>query len=543
MKRKEKQRMKRFSALFLSLMLICALSMTAFATEGGGASDNAPENTTAATEGGQTVAASTHSYTAYQIFAGEYDKESGKLSDIKWGKNAQNSEIQGAIAEALGLSAGAPLTDILTALGNVGDETDVANKLAAAIASKADKLGTGEPVSDGSDVEPGYYIVIDTTEKFENGESRNLALLQCPDGKIKIKAKTGTVTSDKKVMDTNDSEGYNPAGDALDTSADYDIGDKVPFELTGTVAENYDMFKTYKFVFHDTESKGLTFNNDVSVTIDGTQITSGYKVDTTPEDGDTFEVIFDDLKTIGVNVGPGSEIKISYTSTLNKDAVIGAAGNENTMYLEYSNNPYKDETGTTPKKTVIVFTYKVEVNKVDDKGGALAGAGFALYKVDNNYKDDNGNIKDDGVLNADNSKQNVLNGKTYNKLVARYETDPAQTKFSFEGIDDGEYLLVETQTPAGYNSIEPVEFTVTAGHADGALTTLNGNPIAGSVQLTFTPDAGSGTLGTDVVNKSGSLLPSTGGIGTTMFYIIGGVLMVGACMMLFVRKIMTNEKR
>ncbi len=525
MKRKEKQRIRRFSALLLSLMLICAMSMTAFATETGA------ENTTAATEteGGKTAAASTHSYTAYQIFAGEYFD--GKLSNIEWGVNAQDPEIQKAIAEALlGENASTDLAKILEVLGTVGDKSETANKLAAAIASKADKLGAGESVQNGSEVAPGYYIVIDTTTNVGEGDARSFALLQCIDGTIKINAKTGTVTSDKKVKDTNDSDVNDPTNGVLDTSADYDIGDKVPFELTGTVAENFELFQgPYKFVFHDKESAGLTFNADVIVTIDGNEIKDGYKVDTTPADGDTFEVIFDDLKGIS-GVHAGSEIKISYTSTLNKDAVIGSAGNDNKMYLEYSNNPSGgDETGKTPEKSVIVFTYKVEINKVDQNTQPLKGAGFALYKVDNN-SDNQWNGRD------------ASDTKNY-KLVASYDTDSEMTTFSFEGIDDGEYLLVETKTPAGYNSIEPVAFTVTAGHANGALTTLNGNPIAGSVQLTFTPDAGSGTLGTDVVNKSGSLLPSTGGIGTTMFYIIGGVLMVGACMMLFVRKIMTNEKR
>ena len=179
-----------------------------------------------------------------------------------------------------------------------------------------------------------------------------------------------------------------------------------------------------------------------------------------------------------------------------------------------------------------MFTYKVEINKVDQDKKPLVGAEFALYKVDSSYTDDNGELKYDNPFDEKDANHK------YNKKAGIYTIDDTKTKFSFEGIDDGEYLLVETNTPAGYNSIEPVAFTVTAGHADGALTTLEG---AGS--LTFTPVTASGALGAEVVNKSGSLLPSTGGIGTTMFYIIGGVLMVGACMMLFVRKIMTNEKR
>lgn len=332
---------------------------------------------------------------------------------------------------------------------------------------------------------------------------------------------------------------YNKA-DAPDTSADYDIGDSVPFVLTGTVAENFDLFVDvpYKFIFHDTEDAGLTFNNDISVTVDGTAVDgSAYRVVLDPGEGETFQVIFDDLRQVS-GVHAGSVIEITYSCTLNENAVIGSTGNKNTMHLEYSNNPYdSNETGNTPDKTVIVFTYKVEINKVDGENKPLAGAGFALYKLDTNY------TGDDGLTNEDGTKNNVLGDKIYNKLVKMYNADAATTMFSFEGIDDGEYLLVETETPDGYNSIDPVAFKVTATHSGTQLTDLNGNPIEGTVELTFTSDAGTGAIATDVVNKSGSLLPSTGGIGTTMFYIIGGVLIVGACVVLFARKTMKNEKR
>lgn len=532
MKQKAKKKMRQLSALFLSLIMICALSMTAFAAEENNAAGDGAESS-------QTASLSGHSFTAYQIFAGTYSQEKDMLSDIEWGADAQNPEIQDTIAQALGLNAGADLEEILAVLETVEDDTDTANKLAAAIAAKADLLGSGQAVVDGQNVGPGYYIVIDTTAEIEDGSSRNFALLQCIDGTIHIKAKMGTVSSDKQLQDMNDSDANDPSNGTLDTSADYDIGDSVPFVLTGTVAENFDLFQgAYKFIFHDTEDAGLTFNNDISVTIDGTAVDgSAYRVETNPGNGETFQVIFDDLRQVP-GVHAGSVIEISYTSTLNENANIGATGNKNTMHLEYSNNPYdENETGETPDKVVIVFTYKVEINKVDQDNQPLPGAGFALYKLDTNY------TGDDGLTNEDGSKQNVLGDKIYNKLVKMYNADAATTMFSFEGIDDGEYLLVETDTPDGYNTIDPVAFKVTATHSGIQLTDLNGNPIEGTVELTFTSDAGTGAIATDVVNKSGSLLPSTGGIGTTMFYIIGGVLIVGACVVLFARKTMKNEKR
>ena len=534
MKGKEKQKMRRFTALLLSLMLICAMSMTAFATDG--------SSTVNVSEGGQTTGES-HSYKAYQIFTG--DLFDGKLSNIKWGKNAEDPAIQSAIAVALGLSADAELADILAELDGVKDESDVANKLAAAIASNKGALGTGISVEDGTtNVDPGYYILIDETTNIGDGDSRGFALLQCLDGAIKITEKRGTVISEKKVKDVNDSEGYNPTGDAWGTSADYDIGDDVEFVLTGTVADKFDMFEKYEFVFHDTMSSGLSFNNDVSVTMDGATVDASHYTVVYPATDETFRVEFNHVEEIP-GVKAGSVIEISYTAKLLDTAAIGSKGNENEMYLEYSNNPYTDDKGKTPGNTVIVFTYKVDINKVDGNDDALEGAGFTLYKIDNTYQS-----SDDKGYTYTVGNETVL----YNKTVKTY-TAGADTTFSFEGIDDGEYLLVETETPAGYNSIDPVPFTVSADHgegADGKMTvTINGvTHDYSAVELDFSngkfegsTDTDTGTLSTNVVNKSGSLLPSTGGIGTTMFYIIGGILMVGACMMLFVRKIMTNEKR
>ena len=267
LKQKTKQKMKQLSALFLALLMVCALSLTAFAAEENGTDSNEAQS------GSQTASLAGHSFTAYQIFAGTYSKEKDTLSDIKWGENAQNTEIQDTIAQALGLNAGATLEEILAALETVGDETDTANKLAAAIAGKIELLGEGKTVVDGQDVGPGYYIVIDTSAELGDGDSRNFALLQCIDGTIHIKAKTGTVSSDKKLEDMNDSDANDPTNNVLDTSADYDIGDDIPFVLTGTVAENFDLFQgAYKFIFHDTEDPGLTFNNDISVKIDGTPV-------------------------------------------------------------------------------------------------------------------------------------------------------------------------------------------------------------------------------------------------------------------------------
>ena len=211
---------------------------------------------------------------------------------------------------------------------------------------------------------------------------------------------------------------------------------------------------------------------------------------------------------------------------MNDKAVLGNQGNVNTAHLEFSNNPNeeqngsnKPETGNTPDDSVIVFTYQVVVNKTKANGDALSGAEFTLEKV---HKD----------------------GKTSITAVK----SNGDTTFTFKGLDDGDYILTETVTPATYNTIEPIEFTVTADHnivwdgvnRTGVLTGLTGNTADGKV--TFTASADKSELTTNVINQSGATLPGTGGIGTTIFYVIGGLLMAAAAVLLITKKRMNSDK-
>ena len=270
--------------------------------------------------------------------------------------------------------------------------------------------------------------------------------------------------------------------------------------------------------FHDTQSSGLTFNPD-SVTVyvgsEGNTIDSQYyEVNANPVDDCTFEIVFENLKAVsGVTINPGSTIYVEYTSTLNENAVLGSAGNPNTMHLTYSNNPNGTGTGQTPDDKVIVFTYQVVVNKVDPENMPLAGAQFTLEKYD-----------------ADSADWTSVGEATLSG---------EDTTFTFTGLDDGQYRLTETQTPAGYNTIDPITFTVTAAHDETSdnpqLTSLSGNADTGTI--TFTPALPTGSLTTNVVNEAGAVLPSTGGMGTTVFYVAGAVLVLGAGACLVLRQI------
>ena len=352
--------------------------------------------------------------------------------------------------------------------------------------------------------------------------------------------KSSVPTVEKKVKDTNDSTGVTSG---WQDSADYDIGDSIPFQLKATLADNVSSYTTYEVVFHDTLSKGLTYNNDAKVYIDGTE-TNGFTVTATVNaDGTTtLTVSCDDVKAL--RAGNRSAITVEYTAKLNENAVLGSAGNPNKVYLEYSNNPNKSEsgenheTGKTPEDTVIVFTYQTIINKVDSENKPLTGAAFKLEKL----------IK---------GKDGAADTWT---TVKEFTVDETTTSFTFSGLDDGQYKLTETKTPVGYNTIDPIYFVIEATHDETAdaptlktlnayLTDANGNKQTEmkdgeSVNIDLgTVDLTAGSITTTVVNKSGSELPSTGGIGTTIFYVLGGVLVLAAVVLLVTNKRMSGAEK
>lgn len=454
-----------------------------------------------------------HTYEAYQIFTGSLGSD-GQLGNIQWGANVSDAGKSklgdaGTVAETLSKAA--------------DNSTDAKN-----FATKINGYLTGTPAGTGSasitGLAAGYYLIKD---KNDATSAYVLKVIKDTD----MTPKVGTPTVEKKVIDTNDT-----TGDTSDwqDSADHDINDKVPFQLTATLPENYDSYNSYYLNFSDELSAGLTYNKDAKVyVVNGTERTEVTKYFYAAENGSSFAI--KDLKQIAVDgaatVDKNSKIVVEYTATLNENAVIGSAGNPNTVELIYSNNPNNSgdgnqtpgtppttpptpptpptETGKTPKDTVIVFTYKTVVNKVDQNNKALAGAAFALYKI--------------------------VNGQE--KLVKEYQAGSA-TSFEFTGLDDGDYVLKETKTPAGYNSIADVKFTVTAEHDilsdNPALTSLSGTAASG--ELTFTADETAGSLTTAVTNKKGSILPSTGSVGTTLLYLVGAALVVAAGVLLVTKK-------
>lgn len=475
--------MKKWASLLFAFILVCGLTIGVHAEE---------NNYTISVEDGDT-----HSYDVYQIFTGDY--HDGTLSNIQWGQNAQ-SPYSGRVDE--------------TTVKTIKDLNDKSNQeIMNVIKDYVDLTSPsiGEiSASKSLEVVSGYYLIKDKGE-IGKGESYSFYITQVVGSNVKIKPKRGTTTFIKKVQDTNDST--NQTTEWQD-SADYDIGDTIPFKLEATITEKYADYSAYKLVFHDKEASGLTFNNDsVKVYVDDVEITSGYTVKTSEiNDGCTFEVVFENLKNI-TNVQANSKVRVEYTATLNDKAVVGSNGNENIAYVTYSNNPNGEGTGTTVEDKVKVFTYQLIVNKyanVVDDNSKLGGAMFILTKKLND-------------------------GST--KVIECAEKESTDTSiFTFSGLDDGEYTLTETRTPKGYNTMDPITFTISANHdensEDPQLIELNGSKKNG--EITFTIE--NGVLTTNVVNKSGSVLPSTGGNGTTAFYIIGGICILAASVLIVLKK-------
>ena len=436
-----------------------------------------------------TAPSNGHTYEVYQIFTG--DLSEGVLSNVKAGKNFKGNDVAAA------------LTAIEAASGTDAEKLEVITPYVDLDSTPAYTVADGASV----DVPAGYYLIKDIDNAtVGKDDSSTLYIVQVVKN-VTIDPKTDTPTVEKKVYD--EEKGFQD-------SSVYDIGDEIPYKLTATLGD-ISAYSTYYVQFDDTLTAGLTYNKNAKVNIGGVDVTSQFTIGY-DESTMTLYVTCNDVKTLkGVTVGEGTEIVVAYTATLNEKAVIGSTGNPNEVKLEYSNNPNvsKDgEKGETPKDKFTVFTFKVVANKVDGDNKALKGAAFDLYKkVDNEY------VK-----------------------VSEFTSDEAGTTFTITGLGKGDYKIVETQTPAGYNTIADQEFTVTAAYQseaeDPQLTSLSGNATTGVI--TFTASTNDGSLTTNIVNYKGATLPTTGGMGTTIFYVIGSVLVVAAGVLLITRKRMAR---
>lgn len=366
-----------------------------------------------------------------------------------------------------------------------------------------------------TDIPRGYYLFNQTVNGDPDANTDSSFIVDTAlDTDTSIAVKNGTVTLVKKLQDNDTSNGQT-ANQWID-GADYNIGDNVPFQLTGTLPKNLTSFDTFKYVFHDTLSTGLTRNNDLKVFVSNagveTEVTTSFTV--TPGEDGAFTVGIDDLLSLNTEtqtlVTKDTIVYVRYTAKLNNNAVIGSNGNPNTAKLEFSNNSNHDGTGETdftPEDKVTVFTYQVDVEKTFDVGAPADNdlPKFTLYKK-----------------NAAGAYVEYTNDKEPNAEKTVVKADGKYT-INWAGLDAGEYKLVETHVPAGYSKAADVEFTITADHDIESDDPKLNNLGAGDA---FTGTASTGSVATKIENKSGNELPATGGMGTTILYAAGAAIVL-----------------
>lgn len=389
--------------------------------------------------------------------------------------------------------------------------------------------------------EAGYYLVVDTTPfnpgDFDHAYNSFLLMVTHNNWNVPITPKAEKPSVKKEVFDNFDNPDGTSTGD-FGSSADHAINEKFQFKLTATLPAStdhaYDYYDTYAVCFKDTLSEGITYDGPDSVVIKSNDITytitdpSKYTIDTKNlENQNYFEVNIHDVKACakdaGFDLNDGATITFTYTAHLNEKATVnttsGPTDNKNSVQLQYSNNPRPgDYWGTTPKSEVYVFTYQLNNTKHQDSenGPVLEGAGFRLYSNEACNAEDEIKLKmnDDGTYSRDFSTE----GKGVEMLSNK------DGQFNVKGLDAGTYYLKETTTPAGYSACANKEIVISATH-DVNHVDLSGN------------------LSTTIINKKdgGITLPSTGGIGTTLFYVVGGGLMVAAIVLLVTKKRMENK--
>lgn len=547
------------------LVAVAATAAMAVAGFAGASTAMAAEGDVTITIGSETTPASVGDvYAGYRLFD-ETEATVGEKTNVAYQKRT-NWNHYDKVAEAIKdvdssatLTADSKVDDFVAAIGkfdstktkrfaenlykSLKEDGVAADANSAAVAAGAFSTTLSGP--------QGYYLIVQTTAANDAGKTMSAVIVNTAgQAGVTVSPKKDTVTVSKKVQENMDGVNNPASEDNWGTAADYNIGDYVKFQLTGSLPTDYADYTSYEYTFHDTADQGLTFVNDTTHPVkvyavnDNNKVElkqdtlTGYQVLTSDINGETFNVKFADLKKAQaektgdtVNITSSTQIVVEYYAQLNENAVLGSNGNQNKVYLQFSNNKYGEGTGKTEEHKVTVFTFKLEVTKygkTDSDKEALNGAGFTLYKA---------------------TKVNPADSD-YAKVGDEVQHTNGNV-FDFTGLDSGYYKIVETTTPKGYNTIDPITFTVTATYnfADelGTLTDLTVTDVkvggVASAEQTFTVNRGTGEAGTaqiktDVVDIPGSKLPSTGGMGTVMLYVAGIAVFVlaGATLVMALRR-------
>ena len=534
-----KKAIKKLLAALLAVAMVCAMAIPAFAYNPGETKEDL--NTK-------------HDYGAFQIFEGVISKDNETLSDVNWGRNITEPDIFLAKLKedpTIGDKFETDFTaqDVLAVISKWHDSDDNSIAFARVVCHYLYPDANANPTPVATDhtgginiPKSGYYLIVDTSTFSDDDfyhAYNSFFLLNVPQTPyvVLVNHKVVKPTVEKEVYDNNDIGSTGGWG----SSADHAINEPFQFRLIAKLpaSENngraYDYYKEYAVCFTDTLSDGITFDKLDTVEItngDGStpqEITEG-NYTLKRNDPQSITLSIDDVKTCVPDLNKGATITVTYTAHLNENATVNTEGgsnttdNKNSVFLQYSNNPRIDTSlDQTPTSEVRVYTYQLNNTKYRDEvneNNKLEGAGFRLYSNE-----------------ACTEEQEV---KLYKKGNFYYPikdaTDKAQDavemfsdehgQFNVKGLDAGTYYLKETNPPADYSACPDTTIVISATHDEH------------NVNL-----SGESNLNNKIINiKAGGItLPSTGGIGTTIFYVVGGGLMVAAIVLLVTKKRMENK--
>ena len=530
-----KKTIKKLLAALLAVAMVCAMAIPAFAYNPGETEENLN---------------GTHGYSAFQIFKGVISKDNPTLSGVDWGQNITEPDIflanlknDPTIGEKFETAATAQ--EVLAVISQWSNSDDNSIAFARVVCSYLYPNADAKPepvITDhtgGINIpKSGYYLIVDTTY-FNPGDYyhayNSFFLLNVPQVPyvVPINRKVVKPTVEKEVYDNQD--GANEAG--FGSSADHAINEEFQFKLTATLPANpdraYDYYDEYMVTFCDTLSAGITFDRWDTVVINngGADIpipAENYYSDASNQD---LTLSIEDVKTCapGLNLNNGATITVTYTAHLNEKAYVNTAGgasnteNKNSVYLIYSNNPRSSAFfDRTPESAVCVYTYQLNNTKYhddDNPNNVLAGAGFRLYS--------------DKACTEEQEVKLYKEGAFYYPIKDATDKDAVEMmisgqdgQFNVRGLDAGTYYLKETKTPDDYSPCDDTKIVISATHDEH------------NVNL-----SGESNLNNKIINKKagGITLPSTGGIGTTIFYVVGGGLMVAVIVLLVTKKRMENK--
>jgi len=529
-----KKVIKKLLAALLAVAMVCAMAIPAFAYD---TEEDIDKN---------------HCYDAFQIFDGVVSDDN-TISNVQWGKNIPHPEdflpkLKADSTLSSEFANADSLQEVLDVMKGwtTSDDNSIAFARFVCNYIYTDANADSNPVLQGGHTgafevqKPGYYLIVDTSSfsSDANGDSYhayNSFLLKVTKAyyHIQITPKVEKPTVEKKVYDNDDNSSWGD-NNGWGSSADHAINEEFKFRLIAKLPASegraYDYYKKYTVCFNDTLSNGISFDKLDTVEItngDGgaSQVIDAANYTLTPNDPQSFfKLSIDDVKTCVPDLNKGATITVTYTAHLNENAAVnGSTENKNSVRLQYSNNPRPDgeywgyTPNYTPESEVYVYTYQLNNTKLaeNEHGAPLKDVGFRLYS-DADYKNEV-ELYQDGEFYY--PIKNASNKQAVEMKSAEDGT------FNVKGLDAGTYYLKETKTPADYNPCDVPPVIIKANHK-GNQVDLNGS-----------------TLSTTIINKKagGITLPSTGGIGTTIFYVVGGGLMVAAIVLLVTKKRMENK--